>query len=157
MFVTGYAGVVLSFVRRLQCFRHFACRFLLGGLLALSGAATAADGADYWSVCSDGPVLSRQLAPIAARIDGRLEADRGPVQISAVPQGEGSTEYFLAAMADLFAQLRGSLQARKVPLQRVSFQWLSLSAGGPPETAQTALPAGCRGAVLLLEVAPGQP
>jgi hypothetical protein len=120
--------------------------------MACSGRAGAADGADYWSVCTDAAGLARRLAPIAARIEDRVAA--GPVLISAVPQGEGSTEYFLASMADVFAQLRGVLQARKTPLQRVSFQWLSLSEGAKPDAVA---PAACRGAVILVEVTTGQP
>lgn len=141
-------------VPRLLCGRHCAGLLLLGCLIAWGGRAGAADGADYWSVCTDAAGLARQLAPIAARIEGRVEADRQAVLISAVPQGEGSTEYFLASMADVFAQLRGVLQTRKVPLQRVGFQWLSLSEGATPDAVA---PVSCRGAVILIEVAARQP
>lgn len=125
---------------------------LLAGLIAWSGQAGAAEAADYWSVCTDPAGLARQLSPIASRIEARLDADRTTVLVSAVPQGEGSTEFFLASIADVFEQLRGTLLARKVHLQRLSFQWLSLSEGASPGEID---PAPCRGAVLLIEVAAG--
>lgn len=140
-------------VRRLHGALRRAGPILLAGLIAWGGRVGAAEAADYWSVCTDSAGLARQLTPIATRIEARVETDRTTVLISAVPQGDGSTEFFLASIADVFAQLRGLLQARKVPLQRVSFQWLSLSEGASPGEVA---PAPCRGAVLLVEVAEGQ-
>lgn len=108
------------------------------------------DVTERWSVCTDFAVLPKQLAPVAARVSARVEAQGADVLVNVVPQGEGSAEFLLASTAEVLAQLRNALAARRVPHRRVALQWRSAS------TAAAAIAsADCRGVVVLVEMSVG--
>lgn len=109
------------------------------------GAAT-----ESWSICSDSAVLPKQLALVAARISARVEEQDADVQVNVVSQDEGSAEFLLASTAEVLAQLRSALAARRVPHRRVAFQWRSASAA-----AAAIASADCRGVVVLVEMSVG--
>lgn len=125
--------------------------FLLAGPLGWSAGLDARENERWW-LCTEPAAMSRQLSSIAARIAARTAAGQSVVEVSATPQDEGSQEFLLASVAEVFEQLRSQLLARKVPQRRVVYRW-----GSPSEGAAPGVEAAACGAVMVLVELAGPP
>lgn len=134
--------------------KHWIPAWLRGQFwFALAGFVSFPLGAaerDHWLLCTQSASVGTQLEKIADRIGVRARQEGPAVMVRAVPHGDGSTEFLLAASTRLIDQLRTRLQDDRVPARRVQFELMSESEAGWSGKS----PAGCRGVEVRIELLP---